>query len=69
MAEARQAAMILGVPPERQFFLGYPDRGVFALLTDNFVTPAHSPFTDAASVPYPAGRLSRPSVHRSEPGT
>jgi LmbE family N-acetylglucosaminyl deacetylase len=54
MQEARNAAAILGVPPDRQFFLGYPDRGVLALLTDNYVTPYLSRFTHAASVPYRA---------------
>jgi LmbE family N-acetylglucosaminyl deacetylase len=54
MREARNAAAILGVPPERQFFLGYPDRGVLAIITDNFVTPYFSRFSGTASVPYPA---------------
>ncbi len=54
MQESRSAAAILGVAPDRQFFLGYPDRGVLAIITDNYVTPYHSRFTDASSVPYSA---------------
>ncbi len=52
MAEARTAAGILGVPPTQQFFLGYPDRGVLKLITDNYATPYHSKFTGGTSVPY-----------------
>ncbi len=54
MAEARAAAAVLGVPPARQFFLGYPDGGLIQLLNDHYVTPYVSTFTRAASVPYPA---------------
>jgi LmbE family N-acetylglucosaminyl deacetylase len=52
MREARAAAAILGVPPERQFFLGYPDEGLLTLVTDHFTTPYYSKFTGAVSVPY-----------------
>jgi LmbE family N-acetylglucosaminyl deacetylase len=52
MAEARAAAAVLGVPPARQFFLGYPDGGLLTLMTDHFVTPYASKFTGALSVPY-----------------
>src|SRR5205807_1738354 len=52
MQEARTAAALLGLPAERQFFLGYPDRGLLKLLTDNYATPYHSKYTAAASVPY-----------------
>jgi LmbE family N-acetylglucosaminyl deacetylase len=52
MAEARAAAAILGVPAQRQFFLGYPDGGLLTLVTDHFTTPYYSRFTGAASVPY-----------------
>jgi LmbE family N-acetylglucosaminyl deacetylase len=52
MAEARAAAAVLGVPPARQFFLGYPDGGLLMLMTDNFVTPYASRFTGATRVPY-----------------
>ena len=50
--EARAAAAILGVPPRRQFFLGYPDGGLLTLVTDHFATPYYSRFTGAQSVPY-----------------
>jgi LmbE family N-acetylglucosaminyl deacetylase len=50
--EARAAAAILGVPPEDQFFLGYPDGGLLSLITDHFTMPYYSRFTGAVSVPY-----------------
>lgn len=53
MREARAAAAILGVPPARQFFLGYPDGGLMALVTDHFTTPYYSKFNGSVSVPYP----------------
>ena len=52
MREARSAAAILGVPPNRQFFLGYPDGGLLTLMTDHFTVPYYSRFTGAVSVPY-----------------
>lgn len=52
MREARAAAAILGVPPRRQFFLGYPDGGLLSLLTDHFTVPYYSRFTAALDVPY-----------------
>ena len=52
MREARAAAAILGVPPGREFFLGYPDGGLLSLITDHFTTPYYSKFTGAVSVPY-----------------
>lgn len=52
MREARAAAAILGVPPERQFFLGYPDEGLLTLITDHFTTPYYSKFNGALTVPY-----------------
>jgi LmbE family N-acetylglucosaminyl deacetylase len=52
MEEARAAAAILGVAPDRLFFLGYPDRGVLQIITDHYVTPYRSKFTAASSVPY-----------------
>jgi LmbE family N-acetylglucosaminyl deacetylase len=54
MQESRDAAGILGVPPERLYFLGYPDRGILQIINDNYITPYHSRFTDARSVPYSA---------------
>jgi LmbE family N-acetylglucosaminyl deacetylase len=53
MREARAAAAVLGVPPDRQFFLGYPDEGLMTLVTDHFTTPYYSRFNGAVSVPYP----------------
>ncbi len=53
MREARAAASLLGVPAERQLFLGFPDRGVLKLLTINRTTPYRSGFTGATAVPYP----------------
>ena len=50
--EARAAATILGVPPRQQIFLGYPDGGLLALLTDHFTVPYYSKFNGAVSVPY-----------------
>jgi LmbE family N-acetylglucosaminyl deacetylase len=52
MREARAAAAILGVPPARQFFLGYPDGGLLSLITDNYTTPYYSKFNGALRVPY-----------------
>jgi LmbE family N-acetylglucosaminyl deacetylase len=54
MQESRGAVSILGVPADRQFFLGYPDRGVLEMMTDNYITPYYSKYTGTASVPYPA---------------
>ena len=54
MQEARAAAAVLGVPAAGQLFLGYPDRGLLALLTTHRTTPYTSGFTAAAAVPYPA---------------
>jgi LmbE family N-acetylglucosaminyl deacetylase len=52
MQESRAAASILGVPADRLYFLGYPDRGILPIITDNYITPYHSRFTDARAVPY-----------------
>ena len=52
MREARTAATLLGVASDRLFFLGYPDRGIQAILNDNYVTPYLSPFTGTTQVPY-----------------
>ncbi len=53
MREARAASARLGVKPEGQLFLGYPDRGLMRLLTDHPTTPYTSRFSAAAAVPYP----------------
>jgi LmbE family N-acetylglucosaminyl deacetylase len=52
MEESREAATILGVQQDRLYFLGYPDRGIFSIITDNYITPYRSKFTDATAVPY-----------------
>ncbi len=54
MAEARAAAASLGVPAAQQLFLGYPDRGVRALLGEHYHAAYTSRFTDADAVPYRA---------------
>ena len=53
MGEARAAAAILGVASQHQYFLGYPDGGLLALITDHFTVPYRSKFNGAVSVPYP----------------
>ena len=52
--EARAAATSLQLDPDSLFFLGYPDRGVLALLFDHYYpeTPWRSKFTGANSVIY-----------------
>lgn len=52
--EARAAAQALGVDADKLFFLGYPDRGVLALLLDYYypLTPWRSKFTGQNSVAY-----------------
>jgi LmbE family N-acetylglucosaminyl deacetylase len=52
--EARSAASALDVDADSLFFLGYPDRGVLALLFDYYYpdTPWRSKFTGANSVVY-----------------
>jgi len=52
MGEARAAAAALGVPAEAQYFLGYPDHGLEALLGAHRARPYTSTFTAAAAVPY-----------------
>jgi len=52
MAEARKAMEVLGVPPQRQYFLGYPDRGISRLLLDFENKPYRSRYTGASAVPY-----------------
>jgi LmbE family N-acetylglucosaminyl deacetylase len=56
MAEARAATAVLGVPPDGQLFLGYPDGGLSTLLDDDRARPYTSPSTAVAQVPY-AGAL------------
>jgi LmbE family N-acetylglucosaminyl deacetylase len=54
MQESRNAATILGIAQDHLFFLGYPDRGILPLVTDNYITPYTSRFTDTDTVPYSA---------------
>jgi LmbE family N-acetylglucosaminyl deacetylase len=53
MQESRDAAAVLGVPADRLYFLGYPDRGILPLFTDYYITTYRSRFTTASAVPYP----------------
>jgi LmbE family N-acetylglucosaminyl deacetylase len=53
MQESRNAAAVLGVPADRLYFLGYPDRGILPLFTDYYITTYRSRFTTAIAVPYP----------------
>jgi LmbE family N-acetylglucosaminyl deacetylase len=52
MEEARKAMTVLGVQPQKQYFLGYPDRGITHLLTDHDSVPYRSRYTGASAVPY-----------------
>jgi LmbE family N-acetylglucosaminyl deacetylase len=54
MEEAHTAARELGIPADRQIFLGYPDRGVLPLLTDHYATPYYSKYNGSSVVPYSA---------------
>ncbi|HEY3809745.1 MAG TPA: PIG-L deacetylase family protein [Steroidobacteraceae bacterium] len=53
LQEARQAATVLGVPPAARFVLGYPDRGIEALLGRNYQQPYRSAYTGKSQVTYP----------------
>lgn len=50
--EARQALRRLGVKPRDIVFLGYPDRGLARLWSDNWQRPYRSPYTHTSTVPY-----------------
>lgn len=52
MAEARAAMGHLSVAPAGQLFLGYPDGGLLALLTQYHGQAYRSGFTGVAAVPY-----------------
>ncbi len=54
MQEARDAAAILGVSPDHEYFLGYPDRGLWTVLTAPGAGAYHSKYTDTSAVPYTA---------------
>jgi LmbE family N-acetylglucosaminyl deacetylase len=53
LAEAATAALELGVPPSQQFVLGYPDRGVAALLGEYHWRAYRSGYTGLSAVDYP----------------
>lgn len=52
IAEAQAAADLLGVPRRNQFILGYPDRGLGALLTGAGSSVHRSVYTGVSAVPY-----------------
>lgn len=52
IAEAQAAADLLGVPRSNQFVLGYPDRGLSALLADDGNSVHRSAYTGVSAVPY-----------------
>ena len=52
MEEARAAATQLGIPAERQIFLGYPDRGLLSLLNEHYSMPLYSRYNGSSVVPY-----------------
>ena len=52
ISEARAAAGVLQVPPERRFFLGYPDRGILPLLFDYYHKDWRSKYTRDTAVPF-----------------
>lgn len=52
MQEARAATALLGVPRSQQLFLGYPDGGLYPLLTDPPKTLHQARFTGDTHVPY-----------------
>lgn len=50
--EAHDAAALLGVDRDHQYFLGYPDRGVLRLLLDRYSSPYRSKYSGADAVPW-----------------
>lgn len=55
-AEAQQAALVLGIPTNHTFMLGYPDGGLFNLFTTNYDDPFTAKHTGASKV-YVQGSL------------
>lgn len=51
--EAERALSVLGVRRDHVTFLGFPDRGLLRLWTDDWTRPYRSPYTYAGAVPYP----------------
>ena len=62
MDEARAAAKVLGIPPQRQSFLGYPDGGLLHLVLENYAAPYLSRTSGLKQVSYP-GTLSPGSAY------
>ena len=56
MEEARTAAEVLGVPEERVWFVGFPDRGLLPVYRHYWSEPYRSPYTGRSFVPYPTAR-------------
>jgi LmbE family N-acetylglucosaminyl deacetylase len=52
LREAHAAADVLGVPRATQYSLGYPDRGLTALLGEYSHEPYRSKYTGVSAVPY-----------------
>lgn len=52
MREALNATGKLGIPKEHVFFLGFPDRGLTRVYTQNYLTPYRSPYTEVNAAPY-----------------
>jgi LmbE family N-acetylglucosaminyl deacetylase len=53
VTEAFNAAQLLGIPQAQRWMLGYPDRGLNALLTTNLDPPFTSAYTRTAQISYP----------------
>ncbi|AFZ69232.1 PIG-L deacetylase family protein [Deinococcus peraridilitoris] len=52
MNEALDATRKLGIPKEQVLFLGFPDRGLTRVYTQNYLIPYRSPYTRADRAPY-----------------
>jgi len=52
MREALAATAQLGIPAENVIFLGFPDRGLTKIYTENYLVPFRSPYTRVRHVPY-----------------
>lgn len=50
IGEAKDAAGLLGVSSRDLYFLDYPDRGIFSLVTDYYYTPWQSRYTGSSTV-------------------
>jgi LmbE family N-acetylglucosaminyl deacetylase len=53
LAEAAAAASELGVPRSNQYFLGYPDHGIAALMGEYYQRGYRSKYTGQSAVSYP----------------